>query len=171
MSRIAGSRRDVAMLGLRRQWVPVLSTLAASLCNALPFVLTSAIVPDVGYLVVLAWRLLRPEIWPAHYALGLGLFDDLMAGHPLGQSMALWTATFLVFDFVDSRAGWRDYWTDWLFASVAIGFYTLATWAIAGMMAAKMPLVLVVPQLLLSIIAYPLASLLVVWLDRWRLAR
>ena len=31
MSRIAGSSRDVAFLGFRRQWVPILSTLAATL--------------------------------------------------------------------------------------------------------------------------------------------
>ena len=118
MSRIAGSRRDVAMLGFRQRWVPLLSTLFASLLNALPFVLTTPLVPDIAYLVVLSWRLLRPEIWAAHMALPLGLFNDLIAGHPLGQSMALWTLTFLAFDFVDSRVGWRDYWTDWLFASV-----------------------------------------------------
>ena len=171
MSRIAGSRRDVAMLGLRRQTVPVVTTLAASLLNALPFVMSSAIVPDIGFLVLLSWRLLRPEVWVAYYALPLGLFDDLMAGHPLGQSMALWTLAFLLFDFVDSRVGWRDYWTDWLFASVAIGLYTLGTWTVAQMMGARAPLLVVVPQLLLSIIAYPLVSLVVVWLDRWRLAR
>jgi len=171
MSRIAGSRRDVAMLGFRQRWVPLLSTLAASLVNALPFVVTTPLVPDIAYLVLLAWRLLRPEIWAAHVALPLGLFDDLMAGHPLGQSMALWTLTFLVFDFVDSRVGWRDYWTDWLFASVAIALYTAGTWYVAGMMGSQAPLVVLVPQLILSIVAYPLVALVVVGLDRWRLAR
>lgn len=171
MSRIAGSRRDVAMLGFRRQAVPIVSTLCASLLHALPVVVTTPLVPDLPYLVLLAWRLLRPEVWPAHYALGLGLFDDLMAGHPLGQSMALWTVTFLVFDFVDSRSGWRDYWTDWLFASVATAVYTLGTWGVAQMMGARVPLLVAGPQLLLSIFAYPLVSIVVVWLDRWRLAR
>lgn len=171
MSRIAGSHRDVAMLGLRRQTVPMVSTIAASVANALPFVATSPLCPDIAFLVLLAWRLLRPEVWVAYYALPLGLFDDLMAGHPLGQSMALWTLTFLLFDFVDSRVGWRDYWTDWLFASVAIGLYTLGTWGVAHMMAARAPLVVVLPQLLLSIVAYPLVALVVVALDRWRLAR
>jgi rod shape-determining protein MreD len=171
MSRIAGSRRDVAMVGLRRQTVPVVSTLGASLAGTLPFVATSPLCPDFAFLFLLAWRLLRPEVWVAYYALPLGLFDDLMAGHPLGQSMALWTMTFLLLDFVDSRVGWRDYWTDWLFASVAIAFYTLGTWGVAHIMAAKAPLVVVAPQLLLSIVAYPLVALAVVTLDRWRLAR
>jgi rod shape-determining protein MreD len=171
MSRIAGSRRDVAMLGLRRQTVPVLSTLAASLLHALPIVVTTPLVPDIAFLVLLSWRLLRPEMWQAHVALPLGLFDDLMAGHPIGQSMALWTLAFLAYDFVDSRVGWRDYWTDWLFASVGIGLYTLGTFGVAHLMAARMPILVVVPQLLLSIMAYPIVSLIVVALDRWRLAR
>jgi rod shape-determining protein MreD len=171
MSRIAGSRRDVAMLGFRRQTVPVLSTLGASLLHALPIVVTTPIVPDLAYLVLLSWRLLRPEMWLAHMALPLGLFDDLMAGHPLGQSMALWTLTFLMFDFVDSRVGWRDYWTDWLFASVAIALYTAGAWYVAHMMGGQAPLSVPLPQLLLSIIAYPLVARLVIALDRWRLAR
>jgi rod shape-determining protein MreD len=171
MSRIAGSRRDVAMLGFRRQTVPVLSTLFASLLHALPLVVTSPIVPDIAFLVLLSWRLLRPEMWQAHTALPLGLFDDLMAGHPLGQSMALWTIAFLLFDFIDSRVGWRDYWTDWLFASFAIAFYTAGAWYVGRMMGSVAPLSIVLPQLLLSIIAYPLVALAVVALDRWRLAR
>jgi rod shape-determining protein MreD len=171
MSRIAGSRRDVAMLGFRQRWVPLLSTLFASLLHALPVVVTTPLVPDFAFLVLLSWRLLRPEMWQAHVALPLGLFDDLMAGHPLGQSMALWTLAFLAFDFVDSRVGWRDYWTDWLFASVGIALYTLGTWAVAEMMGARVPIVVILPQLLLTIVAYPLVSLIVVALDRWRLSR
>jgi rod shape-determining protein MreD len=171
MSRIAGSRRDVAFLGFRQRWVPLLSTLFASLLNTLPFVITAPIVPDLGFLVLLSWRLLRPEIWAAHVALPLGLFDDLMTGHPLGQSMALWTLTFLLFDFVDSRVGWRDYWTDWLFASVAIALYTGGAWYVAHMMGSQAPIAVLAPQLFLSIVAYPLVALLVVGLDRWRLAR
>jgi rod shape-determining protein MreD len=110
-------------------------------------------------------------MWQAHTALPLGLFDDLIAGHPLGQSMALWTIGFLIFDFVDSRVGWRDYWTDWLFASAAIAFYSGGTWYVGRIMGSQAPFVVALPQLLLSIIAYPLVALVVVGLDRWRLAR
>ena len=66
-------------------------TLIASLLQALPLVVTTPLVPDFAFLTLLSWRLLRPEMWPAFHALPLGLFDDLVAGHPLGQSMALWT--------------------------------------------------------------------------------
>jgi rod shape-determining protein MreD len=171
MSRIAGSSRDVALLGFRRQAVPILSTLAASLLDLLPVVATWPIVPDFAFLVLLAWRLLRPEMWQAHVALPLGLFNDLVAGHPLGQSMALWTTTFLVLDLVDRRVGWRDYWMDWLFASAAILFYSFGGWYVARLMGSVTPYAVLLPQLGMSIFAYPLVARLVVGLDRWRLSR
>jgi rod shape-determining protein MreD len=171
MSRIAGSSRDVALLGFRRQAVPILSTLAAALLGLSPFVATSPIVPDFAFLVLLAWRLLRPEMWQAHVALPLGLFNDLVAGLPIGQSMALWTLTFLLLDVVDSRVGWRDYWLDWLFAALAILLYVTAGWYIARLMGSLTEYPVLLPQLALSIFAYPLVARLVVALDRWRLAR
>jgi len=171
VSRIAGSSRDVAILGFRRQAVPVLSTLAASLLDALPIVVSWPIVPDFAFLVLVAWRLLRPEIWQAHIALPLGLFNDLMAGHPIGQSMAVWTITFLAFELLDSRVGWRDYLLDWLFAGLAIVFNLVAGWYIARLMGARMEFEVLLPQLALSIFAYPLVARLVIGLDRWRLAR
>ena len=171
MSRIAGSSRDVALLGFRRQAVPVLSTLAAALIDLLPVVATRPLVPDFAFLVLLAWRLLRPEMWQAHVALPLGLFNDLVAGHPIGQSMALWTLTFLALDLVDSRVGWRDYLLDWLFAGLAIVFNLVAGWYIARLMGARMEFEVLLPQLALSIFAYPLVARLVIGLDRWRLAR
>jgi rod shape-determining protein MreD len=171
MSRIAGSSRDVAILGFRRQAVPVMTTLAASLLDVLPIVATWPIIPDVAFLVLIAWRLLRPEIWQAHAALPLGLFNDLVAGHPIGQSMALWTLAFLAFDLIDSRVGWRDYWMDWLFAALAIAFYSAGGWYVARLMGSVIPYSVMLPQLALSVFAYPLVARLVVALDRWRLAR
>ena len=171
MSRIAGSNRDVALLGFRRQWVPILSTLAAALLALAPYVASRPIVPDFAYLVLLAWRLLRPELWQAHIALPLGLFNDLAAGLPVGQSMALWTLTFLILDVVDSRVGWRDYWMDWLFAAAAILFYTAGGWYVARQMGAAVHFAVLLPQLAASVFAYPLVARLVVALDRWRLSR
>jgi rod shape-determining protein MreD len=171
VSRIAGSSRDVAIWGFRRQAVPILATLVACLLDLLPIVAASPLIPDFAYLAVLAWRLLRPELWVAWMALPLGLFDDLVAGHPLGQSMALWTLTFLVFDLVDSRVGWRDYWMDWFFASLVILGYTAGTWYVAKMMGSRVDPAVLAPQLALSVFAYPLVARIVIALDRWRLAR
>jgi rod shape-determining protein MreD len=171
MSRIAGSNRDVALLGFRRQAVPIGSTLAAALLALLPIVASWPVLPDFAFLVLLAWRLLRPEMWPAHVALPLGLFNDLVAGLPIGQSMALWTLTFLILDLVDSRVGWRDYWMDWLFAAAAILGYSAAGWYVAKLMGSRTPYDVMLPQLGLSVFAYPLVARFVVALDRWRLSR
>jgi rod shape-determining protein MreD len=171
MSRIALTSRDMAMKKARRQYVPVTSTLVAASLSLLPIVVNAPISPDWGFMVLLAWRLLRPEMWPAKIALPLGLYNDLISGHPIGQSMALWTATFLILDIVDSRAMYRDYWMDWLLAVVLMLFYIAGGWAIAGMMGSKVEFAVLWPQIGFSVLAYPLVARLVVGLDRWRLSR
>jgi rod shape-determining protein MreD len=159
------------MRDVRRRFVPVGSTLAASLLALLPIVATRPLLPEFALLVVVAWRLLRPEIWPAHMALGLGLFNDLIADHPLGQSMATWTMIFLACDYIDSRLGFRDYWMDWLIAAAAILFYTAAGWYIALLMGAAFDFKILLPQIGVSILAYPLLARIVLGLDKWRLSR
>jgi rod shape-determining protein MreD len=169
MSRIAGSGTEVAIRDLRRRFVPFLSTAAAILFALFPIVMTAPLVPDIGFLVLLTWRLLRPEIWPAQMALGLGLFADLVSGHPLGQSMLLWTVIFLAFDYIDSRLGFRDYLMDWLLAAAALAFHSFGVWYIALLIGSESAFTIMLPQLALSILAYPVAARLVLALDIWRL--
>ncbi|HYI47692.1 MAG TPA: rod shape-determining protein MreD [Allosphingosinicella sp.] len=172
MSRIAGSSAEIAIGELRRRWVPSLSTGAAVLLGAImPLVATAPLLPNLGFLMLITWRLVRPEIWPAQVALGFGLAADIVSGAPLGQSMLLWTLVFLGFDSLDSWLGVRDYWLDWGAAAAAILFHGLGVWYIALLMGSDTLLWIMVPQLVLSILAYPVAARLVLALDRWRLAR
>lgn len=171
MSRIAGSDTEVAIRDLRRRYVPIASTVAAMLLSLTPIVMVTLWVPNLGFLMLITWRLVRPEIWPAQVALGLGLAADLISGAPLGQSMLLWTLVFLGFDYVDSLSGVRDYWLDWLLAAAAILFHSAGVWYISLLMGAKVSIWVMVPQLCLSILAYPVAARIVLRLDRWRLAR
>lgn len=171
MNRIALTQSDVRRADRRRRYVPVASTIAASLLTLLPVIVTSPIVPDFAFLTLIAWRLLRPEIWSATTALPLGLLNDLLAGHPLGQSMALWTIVFLAFDLADSRLLFRDYWMDWFFASLAVVFYVFAGWYIGRLMGNSAHLAVMLPQLGASILAYPIVARVVLSLDRWRLSR
>ena len=171
MSRIALTNRDVAMKRLRRRYVPIASTVAAILLAVLPIVATAPLVPDFAFMVLIAWRLLRPEMWTANIALPLGLLNDLVAGHPLGQSMALWTTTFLILDVVDSRAIFRDYWMDWLLAAALIFLYTGGSWLIARFAGSQTAFEVLWPQLAVSVLVYPVVARLVVALDRWRLSR
>ncbi|HEX8532897.1 MAG TPA: rod shape-determining protein MreD [Allosphingosinicella sp.] len=171
MSRIALTRGDMTRKHLRRQYVPIGTTIGASLLVLLPFVVSGPYVPDFGYLAFISWRLLRPEMWTAKTSLGLGFFDDLVSGQPLGQSMALWTITLLILDFIESRAVFRDFWMDWLLASFLILFHTAGAWLVGLMMGSFVQFHVVWPQLALSILAYPVIARIVVLLDRWRLTR
>lgn len=171
MSRIAGSSTEVAIRDLRNRFVPLISTIVAIFLVLLPFVAAGPLIPDLGFLTLITWRLLRPEIWTANTALGLGLLNDLVAGNPLGQSMLLWTSAFLVFDLIDARLGFRDYWMDWLIAAGAIAFQTVGAWYIALLMGSDVVVTVVVPQLIVGILAYPAVARIVLALDRWRLAR
>lgn len=171
MSRIAFSSRDVRRRALRREYAPIISTILACMLALLPIIVSSPIIPDFGFLMLIAWRLLRPEMWVPTIALPLGLFNDLISAHPIGQSMALWTIIFIIFDIVDSRVLFRDYWMDWFFASLAILGYVYAGWFIGHLMGDTTSFMVMLPQLGASILAFPIIARLVLSLDRWRLAR
>ena len=172
MSRIAGSSAEVAIGELRRRYVPSLSTFAAILLGAmLPLVHASLWLPNLGFLMLITWRLVRPEIWRAQAALAFGLAADIVSGTPLGQSMLLWTLVFLGFDSLDSWLGVRDYWLDWAVAAAAILFHSVGVWYIALLMGSDILFWVMVPQIILSVLAYPIAARIVLALDRWRLAR
>ena len=171
MSRIAFDGAAVRRKHLRREYAPIVSTILACLLSLLPIIVSSPVIPDFGFLMLIAWRLLRPEMWGPAVALPLGLFNDLVAGHPLGQSMALWTTLFIIFDIVDSRVLFRDYWMDWLIAAVAIAGYVYADWYIGTLFGNTAEFSVMLPQLVASILAYPIVARLVLALDRWRLAR
>jgi rod shape-determining protein MreD len=172
MSRIAGSETEVVIGDLRRRFVPLASTIFAMLLGLLPIVTSTLWVPNLAFLILLTWRLVRPEIWQAQVALGLGLLADLIVpGAPLGQSMLLWTLIFLSLDYADHLLGVRDYWLDWTLAAAAILFHSAGVWYIALLMGAKVGIIIMVPQLILSILAYPLMARIVLRLDRWRLTR
>lgn len=172
MSRIAGSETAVVIGDLRRRFVPLISTIFAMLLGLLPIVSATLWIPNLAFLTLISWRLVRPEIWQAQVALGLGLLADLIVpGAPLGQSMLLWTLIFLGLDYADHLLGIRDYWLDWTLAAGAILSHSAGVWYIALLMGAKVSFLVMVPQLVLSILAYPLIARIVVGLDRWRLAR
>ncbi len=171
MSRIALTEGDVRLQYVQRRYVPLLSTMVACLLSLLPIVASTPMIPDLAFLTLIAWRLLRPELWSARAALPIGAFNDLVAGHPFGQSMALWTLAFLALDLVDSRAIYRDFWMDWLLASVLILFYTFGDWFIGHLMGNTASFSIMLPQIAFSVLLYPVIARVVVALDRWRLGR
>ena len=152
-------------------YVPAASVIAASVLAALPIVSTSGWWPDAGFLVLIAWRLLRADAWPAWWAAPLGLVNDLVTGLPIGLSVTLWTAVMLAMDLVDRRTQWRDYWIEWALAAVLILAAETAEWRVAGLAGAPFPYAAIIPAFLISVFAFPIAAGVVSRLDQWRLGR
>lgn len=171
MTVVISSARQERMLRARVRVVPIVSTIAGSMTALLPIVATSPTLPPFGLLMLLGWRLLRPELWPAWMALPLGLTDDLLSGQPLGSAMTLWTLAFLALDMVDNRMIWRDYWLDWLIATAAILFCLSGSWLFAAFTGGGGTLLAIVPQAAITILCFPVAARLCALLDRWRLAQ
>ena len=151
--------------------IPAASVVAGSLLSLAPIVSDQGWAPDIGFLMLIGWRLLRADAWPAWWAAPLGLANDLITGAPVGQSIALWSAVMLTLDLADRRTMWRDYWIEWLLAAALIAVQQLFHWKVAAWGGARVPLAAIVPPLLVSIVAFPLAAGLVGRLDRWRLGR
>jgi len=151
--------------------LPALSVVIASLLAALPIVSTSGWYPDFGYLVLIAWRLLRADPWPAWWAAPLGLVNDLFTGYPIGFSIALWSATMLALDLIDRRTMWRDYWIEWVLAAVLITIDEWLQWRVAAAVDAAPPFGRMVPPLVISICVFPLVAWVVSRVDAWRLGR
>lgn len=152
-------------------FVPAASVVVASLFSALPIVSTSGWHPEFGYLVLLAWRLLRSDPWPAWWAAPLGLVNDLFTGQPIGFSIALWSATMLALDLIDRRTMWRDYWIEWILAAVFLFLHDWFEWQLAALVGARVPFTAVLPSIVIAVLTFPAVAWLVSRLDRWRLGR
>ena len=151
--------------------LPAASVVAASLLAALPIVSSNGWYPDFGFLVLISWRLLRADPFPAWWAAPLGLINDLFTGGPIGLSVAWWSAIMLALDLIDRRTMWRDYWTEWVLAAVLIAINEWLQWRVAALVGARIEFVKMVPGLIISICVFPLTAWLVSRLDAWRLGR
>jgi rod shape-determining protein MreD len=143
----------------------------ASLAPLLPEIATAPVLPPFGFMMLLAWRLLREDLWPVWVALPLGLFDDIFSGQPLGSAMALWTIAFLAIDLIDSQLVWRDYWQDWGIAALAIASELILALGIAHITGGATPVVFLAPQIAVSALLFPMVARACGVLDRFRLAR
>lgn len=150
--------------------VPVFSVMAGSAVTTLPFFTDGPALPPLGFLMLLSWRLMRPGMWPAWVGLPFGLFDDLFSGQPFGSAAVLWSLTMLAIEVIDARAIWRDHWQDWLIAAVAIMLVLMGGLGIQGLAHRAPELSVIVPQILVSALTFPLVVRLCARLDGWRRA-
>lgn len=152
----------------RLQGTPILTVMLGSMTTALPVIAQSPVLPPIGLLMLLSWRLMRPELWHAWIGLPLGLFDDIMSGQPLGSSMFLWTVTLIGIDATETRLLWRDYWQDWLIACGAIILCQTGGYLFARLTGGGGTIMLIAPQILWSILLFPFIERQCARLDRWR---
>ncbi len=155
---------------LKMLLIPIFSVMAGSMITALPLFTDSPLLPPMGYMMLLAWRLMRPGIWPAWVGLPFGLFDDLYSGQPFGSAALIWSLTMLVIEIVDSRAIWRDHVQDWILAAVAIMLSILGGVALSSLAHRAPDVTVVFPQIVISILIFPLVVRLCARFDNWRLA-
>jgi rod shape-determining protein MreD len=153
------------------QFIPAASVVACSFLAILPVVAHRGGWPDFGFLMLIAWRLLRADAWPAWWAAPLGFVNDLLTGMPIGLSVTMWTAVMLVMDLVDRRTQWRDYWIEWAVAAALIFAAEAAEWKVAEWSGAPVPFTLMLPAIVISVLAFPLFAFLASRLDRWRLGQ
>jgi rod shape-determining protein MreD len=149
----------------RSRWLAPLSIGTGSLVTSLiPVVATFPFLPPFGLLMLLAWRLQRPEALPVWATVLLGLFDDIFSGQPIGSAMLLWSVCVVAIDVLDTRLVWRDFWQDWLLASGAVGFCLVLGRFIASPFAAHVDTALLL-QIVASCAIYPVMTRICVWLD------
>jgi len=164
------SRFDREQSMLRMLAIPIASVILASMVTTLPIFSSGPLLPPFGLLMFLSWRLMRPGLLPVWSGVPFGLMDDLFSGQPFGSAGLLWSLAMLIIEIIDYRAKWRDYQQDCVIAALLITAVLLGGWWIAGLgHAAPAPMVLF-PQIILSILLYPLVVRLCARLDIWRLA-
>lgn len=160
--------RDRHVLHIRG--TPIATVLIGSMLpSLLPIVAQTPVLPPFGFMIFLAWRLLRADIWPLWIGLPLGFFDDMMSGAPAGNAVLLWTVVLLALEIEGNRRFWRDYLHDWMSASLAIAFVLFFGWAFVRLGGNGGPVVQIVPQIAYSIGLFPLVVRICAALDRWRL--
>ena len=166
-----GSRLNRSHSPLIANVVPWLSIMLGSLFPIFFIAAALPMIPPLGFLMLLGWRLVRPGLLPVWAGIPLGLFDDLYNGQPFGFAMFTWSVTLLIVEASEMRLPWRAFWQDWLIASLLGALYLFSGWLLSGAPLTSASLAAIVPQLVLTILVFPIISRIVARLDLWRLWR
>ncbi|MGB7374679.1 rod shape-determining protein MreD [Pontixanthobacter sp.] len=166
-----GSRINRAHSPVLVYCVPVSTVVIGSVLAVLPMASAVPLLPPLGFLFLLAWRLVRPGLFPIWAGFPLGMIDDLFSGQPFGSAILLWSLTLIFIELVEVRFPWRSFIQDWASAIVAIFIILLVGALVSGGSWEWSALIGLTPQLLVSILIFPVLSRLVARLDRFRLMR
>jgi len=137
------------------------------------FVIADAmpIVPPLGFMIFLSWRLMRPGLMPLWVGVPLGAFDDLVSGQPFGSAIFLWSLTMIALEAIETRFPWRGFWQDWFTAGLGITLYICAAMFVSGAAISPSLWAIIGPQILFSILLYPILARVIARADRFRLSR
>lgn len=166
-----GSKINRSHSPLRAYATPYATIMLASLLPQLVIAGAVPIVPPLGFLALVAWRLVRPGLLPIWAGFPLGAFDDLFSGQPFGCAIALWSAAMIGFEMLEARMPWRTFTQNWLIAAVVMAWYIVIAALFSGARIGGTMLIVLGPQIVLSLAAIPAMAWLVAGLDRFRLAR
>ena len=151
--------------------VPILSIMLGSMVPILFVASAVPFVPPLGFLILMAWRIVRPGLLPVWAGLPLGAFDDLFSGQPFGSAMLLWSIAMIGMEIIEVRFPWRSFVQDWLTIALATALYLIAMMVVSGGPPGPAMALGLVPQFLLSVLLFPVIARQVARLDRLRLMR
>ncbi len=166
-----GSRINRSHSPLLANVVPWISIILCSILPIFPIAAALPMIPPLGLLMLLAWRLVRPGLLPVWAGMPLGFVDDLYSGQPFGFAILTWSLILIAIELVETRLPWRAFWQDWFTAGILILGYLLSGWLLSGGLPTVHSLIALGPQLVLSVLLFPIAARLVAMLDRFRLHR
>ncbi len=151
----------------RARALPWATIAAGSAMTALPVVATAPLLPPLGLVMLLAWRLLVRYSLRRWAAAPLGFIDDLVSGQPVGSAVLLWSICFLLVDLVEQRLVFRDFWQDWLIAGGLIAFCLVGARLIAVPLGSHVDGAMLA-QGMVAVLLFPVATRLVAWVDAKR---
>lgn len=166
-----GSRINRSHSPVLANVIPWASIIIAIILPIFPIATALPLLPPLGFLMLLAWRLVRPGLLPVWAGLPLGLFDDLLSGQPFGFAILFWSAALLAIEAIKSRWPWRAFWQDWFTAGLLSIVYIIAGWLLSGGEPTLASFIALVPQLVLTLLIFPVMARIVARLDRLRLRR
>lgn len=166
-----GSRINRRHSAILAYGIPVASIMLGSIVPILFIASAVPLVPPMGFMFLLGWRLVRPGVVPIWAGFPLGIWDDLFSGFPFGSAILLWSMALVAIEAFEARFPWHGFIQDWLIAAFIITVYLLVATLLSGAHGSFPMLLALVPQLLLSVLLFPIVSRMVARFDRLRLTR
>ncbi len=104
---IYGQRINRAPYAWRVRSVPYASIMLGSILPVLLIADVMPLLPSLGFLMLLGWRMVRPGLLPLWAGAPLGAFDDLVSGQPFGCAILFWSLAMIAIEMIETRFPWR----------------------------------------------------------------